>query len=957
MAADGPLNVIALVSGGKDSFFSALHCLANGHRVVALANLHPPSPAPPSPPPPRPPPGTGPDRPGEDAAGACQGGHLDYDDSSPWRARAGAPVPGHGSAAESSDPGPLADSEGLDETDLNSFMYQTVGHQVVPLYAAATGLPLYRRPISGTAVDHGASYQEPPLTRPSSPRNSGAAHPSGIAPGGNEDVHCGPGYPGLLGSQDTAPACGADTAGHEDKHKDETESLVPLLRIVMAAHPEANALCTGAILSTYQRTRVESVALRLGLVPLAYLWQYPALPLPACPDGTLAPRSHGHGHHDDAQLLRDMAAVGLDARIIKVASAGLDEDILWQNVASEASIQRIQRALRRFGGGGRGSVLGEGGEFETLVVDGPRALFTRRIVVPEDGKRIVREGGGSLWLGLRQARVDPKPPPAQGQEEPGVRIPGILDSRFEAVVTALGTENHSEGEVEDSSLTRFPPLQQATPLNPPRPWCFVGGSQHVEIAEQTAHLVADIRQRLESQALPATAITNSVILLRHMSDFPAINKLYGALFPQPNPPARVTVACGTCLPAGCDIVIYLIVQPALLAGERQGLHVQSRSYWAPANIGPYSQAVGFPIDIVPAISGGPTTEGEEDDETLLSQGTESGTLQAISIAGQIPLVPASMALPQGSGDSATAFQVALALQHLWRVGAEMRVQWWTSAAAYFPRTASPLEMKHQALLAGRAWEAAHVWSPVLGDDNDENGPDLWDRKFNPQYMSLADGDSGAAAVPDWEVIHGFDADADDEDEDAAFRRRHVPFAFAAEVDELPRAAGVEWHAHLGLARADVGSVRVARTRTTLVRCYPAPQEDEEKEEGRLLALHHVVARSATAGGGVFVHTTAALAAAANADASTTPPVSMADITDAVAARVDECLRDLLQNPGGAGGQTVATARPYLSYAAAGHVSSSAPTDEAMIPCHTLWDSRGSRLSAVLLFQTHYNVTR
>ena len=38
------LNVIALVSGGKDSFFSLLHCLANGHRVVALANLYPPTP-------------------------------------------------------------------------------------------------------------------------------------------------------------------------------------------------------------------------------------------------------------------------------------------------------------------------------------------------------------------------------------------------------------------------------------------------------------------------------------------------------------------------------------------------------------------------------------------------------------------------------------------------------------------------------------------------------------------------------------------------------------------------------------------------------------------------------------------------------------------------------------------------------------------------------------------------
>lgn len=36
------LKVVALISGGKDSFFSILHCLANGHEVVALANLHPP---------------------------------------------------------------------------------------------------------------------------------------------------------------------------------------------------------------------------------------------------------------------------------------------------------------------------------------------------------------------------------------------------------------------------------------------------------------------------------------------------------------------------------------------------------------------------------------------------------------------------------------------------------------------------------------------------------------------------------------------------------------------------------------------------------------------------------------------------------------------------------------------------------------------------------------------------
>jgi diphthine-ammonia ligase len=33
--------VIGLVSGGKDSCFNLMHCLANGHEIVAIATLIP----------------------------------------------------------------------------------------------------------------------------------------------------------------------------------------------------------------------------------------------------------------------------------------------------------------------------------------------------------------------------------------------------------------------------------------------------------------------------------------------------------------------------------------------------------------------------------------------------------------------------------------------------------------------------------------------------------------------------------------------------------------------------------------------------------------------------------------------------------------------------------------------------------------------------------------------------
>lgn len=35
------LNVIALISGGKDSVFNIIKCVQQGHKIVALANLYP----------------------------------------------------------------------------------------------------------------------------------------------------------------------------------------------------------------------------------------------------------------------------------------------------------------------------------------------------------------------------------------------------------------------------------------------------------------------------------------------------------------------------------------------------------------------------------------------------------------------------------------------------------------------------------------------------------------------------------------------------------------------------------------------------------------------------------------------------------------------------------------------------------------------------------------------------
>ncbi|KAH8910696.1 adenine nucleotide alpha hydrolases-like protein, partial [Coniochaeta sp. PMI_546] len=659
------LDVVALISGGKDSFFSLLHCRANGHRVVALANLHPATPT------------------STRVAG--------QDDQ---------------------------------EADLNSFMYQTVGHEVISLYAEATGLPLYRQEIRGDAGRSGKDY----------------------------------------------------ASGGED---DETESMVPLLRAVMDAHPEVNALCAGAILSTYQRTRVESVATRLGLTPLAYLWKYPVLPLPL-----------GKAGGDDSQLLADMAAAGMEARIIKVASGGLDESFLWQNVASQQGVDRLLRAMRRFGGAaaGSGAVIGEGGEFETLVVDGPLSLFRKRIVVDEEDRRVVREGGGTAWLSLRKARVEDKLVDDKTTEALP-RIPDLFDARFAGVQQVLDGQDDQgmlDSSPSSSSQTLLAAYQSSGPSKL-RQWCIVGDAQSpASIETETTSLVEKVKTALDQASLASSSIISTVIALRHMSDFPTINKIYGSLFTEPNPPSRVTISCGDLLPPNCNIAVYLSIHGGLTSSARQGLHVQSRSYWAPANIGPYSQAISIPIHSLSSAD---------------SSSVSSSATTLVHIAGQIPLVPATMDLPSSS--EPFEFSAALSLQHLWRIGTDTAVQWWSSAVAYLPHSSpdDPIPTKEKALLASQIWRAAHAWSPEVPED-DEAGPDLWDRRHNTAYMSFAADDAGAGprSLPDRSVLVGADG--------SSSHPLPTPAFFAAEVQELPRQAAVEWHAHLGFAHLANDSVRV-----------------------------------------------------------------------------------------------------------------------------------------------------
>jgi diphthine-ammonia ligase len=88
---------------------------------------------------------------------------------------------------------------------------------------------------------------------------------------------------------------------------------------------------------------------------------------------------------------------------------------------------------------------------------------------------------------------------------------------------------------------------------------------------------------LQQQNLAFQNIITITLLLQDMSDFTLVNPIYSTYFPLALPPSRVTIST--------TISEKVRLSAIISSRPRTGLHVQSRSYWAPANIGPYSQSI------------------------------------------------------------------------------------------------------------------------------------------------------------------------------------------------------------------------------------------------------------------------------------------------------------------------------------------------------------------------------
>jgi ABC transporter with metal-binding/Fe-S-binding domain ATP-binding protein len=99
----------------------------------------------------------------------------------------------------------------------------------------------------------------------------------------------------------------------------------------------------GAVESEYQTARIEAMCERLGADLFAPLWR-----------------------EDPRELVDAMLEAGFEIRIVQVAAYGLDESWLGRTLDADA-LAELERLNDEYGV----HILGEGGEFETLVVDGP----------------------------------------------------------------------------------------------------------------------------------------------------------------------------------------------------------------------------------------------------------------------------------------------------------------------------------------------------------------------------------------------------------------------------------------------------------------------------------------------------------------------------------------------------------------------------------------------------------
>lgn len=159
------------------------------------------------------------------------------------------------------------------------------------------------------------------------------------------------------------PLVEVETAGEKE------EELLDLARALLAAREQfgIEGVVTGAILSVYQAARVQRACRELDLWCFNPLWNV-----------------------DQEAYMAELIDAGFRVIIAGVFSSPFDESWLGREIDRRA-LDELREIVRRH----RITLTGEGGEFETFVIDAP--FFSRRIAI-EEASRVYRNYNGVLRI-------------------------------------------------------------------------------------------------------------------------------------------------------------------------------------------------------------------------------------------------------------------------------------------------------------------------------------------------------------------------------------------------------------------------------------------------------------------------------------------------------------------------------------------------------------------------------
>jgi len=137
----------------------------------------------------------------------------------------------------------------------------------------------------------------------------------------------------------------------------------------LLASLEVEGVVSGAIFSRYQKERIDKICRELSLESIAPLW-----------------------HENPLKLLKEMISLDFEAIIVGVYAYGFDESWLGRRIDC-ATLHDLTELNRKY----QVSLVGEGGEYETLVLDAPffrkriRLLQVEKVWADQSGHLLVKE--------------------------------------------------------------------------------------------------------------------------------------------------------------------------------------------------------------------------------------------------------------------------------------------------------------------------------------------------------------------------------------------------------------------------------------------------------------------------------------------------------------------------------------------------------------------------------------